>query len=234
MPIYKKLPKTKAKKPDEFISFFDRLYHKAYERGPAVIAVLLVVAIVGFGILFWRGYHARRDEKTSEKLFLAAEKGKEERAAVLKDIKKANLYGPMGVWASLELANQEAAAGDCDGVIAELESYSGRSENPVLKSLIDLRLGACLEDKKEWQKAAKVYDSCRFDSKNDLKDWCALRLASVKKNLGDGDESKKILDQLLKNPSAGTDSSPTTAPSTESPDVSSPVREEARLTELGF
>src|SRR4030095_585004 len=234
MPIYKKLPKTKAKKPDEFISFFDRLYHKAYERGPAVIAVLLVVAIVGFGILFWRGYHARRDEKTSEKIFLATQKGKEERALVLKDIKKANLYGPMGAWASLELANQEAAAGDCDSVISELESYSGRGESPVLKSLIDLRLGACLEDKKEWQKAAKVYESCRFDSKNDLKDWCALRLASVKKSLGDWDESKRILDHLLKNPSAGTDSSPSTAPSALAPDVSSPVREEARLTELGF
>src|SRR5262245_67517 len=197
MPIYKKLPKAKPKKPDEFISFFDRLYHKAYERGPAVVAVLIVIAIVGFGILFWHGYHERRTEKTSEKLFLATQKGKEERASVLKDIKKGNLYGPLGVWASLELANQEAEEGNCDAVISELESYTGKGENPVLRSLIELRLGGCLENKKEWQKAAKIYEGCRSDSKNDLKDWCALRLAWVKKSLGDGEGSKKIVEELL-------------------------------------
>src|SRR5262245_41674082 len=205
MPIYKKLPRSKPKKPDEFISFFDGLYHKAYERGPFVLAVLAVVAIVGLGILFWRSYHEHRAEKTSEKYYQATLKGKEEQEEVLRDIKKANLYAPLGVWASLELADQASGEGACDQVLSELKPYVGHGDNGPLRSVIYLKTGGCLEDKKDWKAAEGLYQEGRSDSKNLLKDWCSLRLARVKRNLGDAEGAKKILEELL---AKGSDASP--------------------------
>jgi FimV-like protein len=212
MPIYKKLPRSKPKKPDEFISFFDRLYHKAYERGPFVIAVLAVVAIVGLGILFWRTYHEHRAEKISEKYYQATLKGKEEREEILRDIKKSNLYAPLGIWASLELADQASGEGACDQILSELKPYVGHGESAPLRSVIYLKVGGCLEDKKDWKGAENLYEQGRFDSKNLLKDWCSLHLARVKRDLGDSEGAKKILEEILAKDS----------------EASAPVKDEAR------
>lgn len=212
MPVYKRLPRSKPKKPDEFISFFDKLYHEAYKRGPSVLAVLAVVALVGVGILFWKEFHERRAQRLSENIFDVSSKGKEEQEKTLNDIKKANLYAPLGMWASLQLANQAMDEGKCDDVIKELEMYVGHGDNAAVRSLIYQKVGVCLEQKKEWQKASELYQKASDDSRNLLKDWATLHWAQVKREAGDEEGAKKILQGLLK-------------PDSE---ASTPVKEEAR------
>jgi predicted negative regulator of RcsB-dependent stress response len=197
MPIYKQLPRGKPKKPDEFISFFDHLYHKAYANGPMVLAVLAILALVGLGTLFWGQFHERRSEKLSEKLYEASTQGGEEQEKLLEDIKKSNLYAPLGMWASLQLANRAMDEKKCDKVIDELSRYVGHGENVTLRSLIYLKTGACFEDKKDWKKAEELYQQGRSDSKNILKDWCSLHLAAVYQAEGKKDEAKQIFDDLL-------------------------------------
>lgn len=198
MPVYKRLPRSKPKKPDEFISFFDRLYHKAYKNGPKVLAVLAIVALVGLGTLFWREFHSSQAQKMSDQLYRVMNQGtKEEQEKLFKDIKKGNLYAPLGMWASLELAHQAQLEGNCDKVLEELDRYVGHGENYTLRSLIYLDVGACLENKQDLKKAEEVYKQGAGDSKNFLRDWCALRLAAVEEKLGKKEEAKKRLEALL-------------------------------------
>jgi len=197
MPIYKKLPRSKPKKPDEFISFFDRLYHEAYKRGPAVLAVLAVLALVGTGVLFWKGYHTRKATRISESLFEASKGPKEDQEKTLNDIKKAHPYAPLGIWASLTLANQAEGEGRCESVVKELEPYVGHNSLESLKALIYLKVGTCYEDRKDLKKAQEVYEKASSDDKNPLKDWSYLRLAAVKKESGDVAGSGKILNEII-------------------------------------
>ena len=213
MPIYKKLPRSKPKKPDEFISFFDHLYHEAYKRGPAVLAILAVLALVGIGILFWRGYHERKATQISESIFEVSKKPKEEQEKTLQEIKKSNLYAPLGVWASLELANRAQGEGACETIVKELESYVGHGPIDSLRSLVYLKVGGCYEDRKDFKKAEEVYEKGFSDSKNYLRDWSYLRLASAKKARGDSEASQKILQEILNK---------------DFP-ASSPVKDEARV-----
>lgn len=198
MPVYKKLPRSKPKKPDEFVSFFDRLYHKAYANGPKVLAVIAIVALVGLGTLFWHEYHSNQAQKMSNQLYQVSTQGtKEDQEKFFKEIKKANLYAPLGIWASLEIAHQAKRDANCDKVLEELDRYVGHGENNTLRSLIYLEVGACLESKENFKKAEEVYREGAADSKNFVKDWCTLRLAAVEEKLGKKEEAKKHLEALL-------------------------------------
>lgn len=214
MPLYERETKSRKINPsDEFISFFDRLYHEAYKRGPFVLVVLGVVAFVGLGILFWRQYHLYRGEKQATQIYEASKKSKSDLQNLYREIKKSFPYGPPGILASLQLANFEFEQNDCPAVIRELENYVGRSEESVLRALIPLKLGGCLEDQKDYQKAAQIYQLAGFDSKNFLKEKAQLKLAEMKLKLGEKAEAKKILEDLL-----GLEKIPP------------PIQEEARLT----
>lgn len=212
MAIYERLSQKKSKKEDEFISFFDRLYHKAYANGPLVIAVMVIVVMVGLGTVFWSGFHARRSDKLAEKIYLAGQSGAESKDQLLKDIRKSNLYAPIGIWASLELANEAMKNTKCDEVLSDLDKYVGHGENEVLRSLVYLKMGVCLENKKDWKKAESLYSQASNDSKNYLKDWSLLRLAAVYQIQNKNEEAKKILEDLIKKDS----------------EASPAVREEAR------
>lgn len=212
MSTYERLTPRKDKKTDEFFSFFDRLYHKAYANGPLVIAILVIVLIVGLGTVFWSTFHARRADSLAEKIFLAGATGTESKDKLLTDIRKSNLYAPIGIWASLELANDAMNKGKCDEVISDLEKYVGQGENQVLRSLVYQKLGVCFENKQDWKKAQELYSKASTDSKNYLKDWSLLRLAVVYQMENKKDEAQKILQDLVKKDS----------------EASPAVREEAR------
>jgi len=216
MPIYKKLPRSKPKKPDEFISFFDHLYHEAYKRGPAVLAVVSVLALVAIGVLFWKSFHERRATQISENVFDVSKKGKEEQEKTLHEIKKANLYAPLGIWASLEIANRAEGENACQTVLKELEPYIGQGPNDSMRGLIFQKVGVCYEDGKQLKEAEELYEKAAADSKNPLKDWASLRLALVKKERGDLSGSEKMLKDMV-----GVDSK-----------VGLPVKEEARTALL--
>lgn len=212
MAVYERLSHKQNKKEDEFISFFDRLYHKAYANGPLVVAVAVIAVIVGLGTVFWSSFHSRRSDKLAEKIYTAGQSGSEAKEQVLQDIRKSNLYAPIGIWASLELSNAAMAQGKCDEVISDLEKYVGHGENQVLRSLVYMKIGACLENKKDWGRAQAHYSQAANDSKNFLKDWSLLRLAAVYQMQNKGEDAKKILEDLLKKDS----------------EASPAVREEAR------
>jgi tetratricopeptide (TPR) repeat protein len=197
MPIYKKLPRSKPKKPDEFISFFDHLYHEAYNRGPAVLAVVSVLALVIIGVLFWKSFHLRRTTQISESVFDVSKKGKEEQEKTLHDIKKANLYAPLGLWASLQIANRAEGEDSCKTVLKELEPYVGHGPNDPMRGLVFQKLGSCYENGKNYKEAESLYEKAASDSKNPLKDWSYLRLAMVKKELGNGTGAEKILKEIV-------------------------------------
>jgi len=212
MATYERLPQKKNKKEDEFISFFDRLYHKAYANGPLVIAVAVIVIIVGLGTVFWSTFHAKRSDKLAEKIFSAHQIGDKAEDEVLMDIRKSNLYAPIGIWASLELSNDAMKEGKCDDVINDLDKYVGHGENQVLRSLVYMKMGVCFENKKDWKKAESLYQQASSDSKNYLKDWSLLRLASVYQAENKKEDASKILQDLVKKDS----------------EASPAVREEAR------
>ncbi len=212
MAMYERLTPPKNKKEDEFISFFDRLYHKAYANGPLVIAVMVIVVLVGLGTVFWSSFHARRSDKLAEKIYVAGQSGSESKTQLLKDIRKSNLYAPIGIWASLELSDEAMKNQKCDDVLSDLEKYVGHGENETLRSLVYLKVGVCLENKKDWKKAETHYLQASNDSMNYLKDWSLLRLAAVYQIQNKKEEAQKILENLVK-----TDS-----------EASPPVREEAR------
>ncbi len=212
MATYERLPQKKNKKDDEFISFFDSLYHKAYANGPIVIAVLVIAIIVGLGTVFWSAFHAKRSDKLAEKIYTAQKAGSEAEDQVLQDIRKSNLYAPIGIWASLELSNDAMKEGKCDEVISDLDKYVGHGENQVLRSLVYMKMGVCYENKKDWKNAESLYDQASSDSKNYLKDWSLLRLAAVYQAQNKTEDAKKILENLVKKDS----------------EASPAVREEAR------
>jgi len=216
MPVYKKLPRSKPKKPDEFISFFDHLYHEAYKRGPAVLAVVSVLALVVIGVLFWKSFHLRKATQISETVFDVSKKGKEEQEKTLHDIKKSNLYAPLGLWASLEIANRSEGENACQTVIKELEPYVGHGSIDSMRGLVYQKVGACYEDGKNYKEAESLYEKASSDSKNPLRDWSDLRLAVVKKELGDRAGAEKILKEIV-----GVDSK-----------AGLPVKEEARVALL--
>lgn len=213
MSQYNRLPNQKSRKKDEFISFFDRLYHKAYANGPLVIAVLVIALLVGMGTIFWSSFHSHRSDKLAEKIFDAGQAGSEAQDMVMNDIRKSNLYAPMGIWASLELANDAMKKNDCDTVISDLDKYAGHGENQVLRSLVYFKLGVCYENKKDWKKSESIYSQASSDSKNYLRDWSFLRLAAVYQAQNKQEDAKRVLDDLLQKDS----------------DASPAVREEARL-----
>ncbi len=204
MPIYKKLPRSKPRKPDEFVSFFDRLYHKAYARGPAVLTTLGVFLFVILGVLFWKNFHEKRSNHLAENILAASKKGPEQEMSFLREIKKTNLYAPLGLWSSLEIANLAMQKNDCDTVLKELDPYVGKGEDKVLRSLIYLRVGACLQDKKDFKRAEEVYVEGASDSRNFLRDWSLFYLATVKKNLGDTAGAQKILGEILEKDSTAS------------------------------
>lgn len=212
MAVYQGYNPKKNKNEDEFLSFFDRLYHKAYANGPLVIAVLIIVVIVGLGTVFWGSFHSMRSDKLAERIYTADQAGKEAQKELWQEIRKSNLYAPIGIWASLELSNEAMAEGKCDDVMNDLDKYIGHGENQVLRSLVYMRVGACLENKKDWGRAEGLYSQASNDSKNYLRDWSLLRLASVYQMQKKGDEAKKILEDLVKKDS----------------EASPAVREEAR------
>jgi predicted negative regulator of RcsB-dependent stress response len=197
MPIYKKLPRSKPKKPDEFISFFDHLYHETYKRGPAVLAVISVLLLVGIGVLFWRSFHERRASQISESVFDVSKKGKEEQEKTLHEIKKANLYAPLGTWASLELANRADGEGACQTILKELEPYIGHGPIDSMRGLIFQKVGACYEQEKNFKAAEELYEKAASDSKNPLRDWSSFRLAMVKKEEGDLSGAEKLLKEMV-------------------------------------
>ncbi len=212
MAVYERLNQNKSKKEDEFISFFDRLYHKAYANGPLVIAVLVIAVIVGLGTVFWSSFHSMRSDKLAEKIYTAGQNGSEAKQELWQEIRKSNLYAPIGIWASLELSNEAMAQGKCDDVINDLDKYVGHGENQILRSLVYMRVGTCLENKKDWARAEGIYSQASNDSKNYLRDWSFLKLASVYQMQNKNEEAKKILDDLVKKDS----------------EASPAVREEAR------
>ncbi len=213
MPIYDRLPQKRNKKEDEFISFFDRLYHKAYANGPLVIAVLVICVMVGLGTVFWSFFHSKRADRLAEKIYNAGQEGSQTRDALYQEIKKSNLYAPIGIWASLELANDAMKKGACDEVLGDLDKYVGHGENQILRSLVYLKMGVCYENKKDWKRAETLYSQAFYDSKNFLKDWSQLKLAAVYQAENKREDADKILEALLRKDS----------------EASPAVKEEARM-----
>ncbi len=198
MATYKQLPQKKAKGPDEFISFFDHLYHRIYLRGPAYLAVGGIFLFVILGIIFWREFHIRSAESTSQKIYEASKKGKDEQIKVLADIRKVNPYSPLGMWVTLQMANQQE---DCNEVIKDLNSYVGYGENEILRSLVYLKTGTCLENQMKWESALDLYQRASGDSNNIFRDWSHLRLAQVYRYLGKDEEMNRELEGLVSNSS---------------------------------
>lgn len=213
MPAYDRLPKTHLKKPDQFISFFDRLYHKAYENGFKIIIVLSISALVGVGVLFWRQLHNSQTEKIANQLYEASQKSDEEQQKILNHIRKKFPYKTSGILASLEIANLQAKKEECDKILEELNPYIGYGENKVLRSLIYQQVDSCLEIKKDFLKAEEVARQAASDPKNILKDWSALRLAYFYKSAHKDNEAKKILQELIQ----------------EGSTASEPVKDQARM-----
>ncbi len=203
MSTYDRIPKNRSKKPDQFISFFDRLYHKAYENGFKIVIVLSISALVGLGVLFWRELHKSQSEKIANQLFEA--KGEESQEKIFDTIRKKNPYKTVGVWASLEIADVAAKKGDCDKVVAELTPYIGYGENRVLRSLVYQKTGTCWQAKNDLLKAEQVYQQASSDQKNFLKDWARLRLAFVLKSLHKDEEAKKVLEEIIQEGSTASE-----------------------------
>ncbi len=193
MPVYKKMPRSKPKKTDEFVSFFDRLYHKAYSQGPAVIAILAIAAFVGLGYLFWQSRHQNQAEQLAERFYEASKKGVAEQEKIYSEIQRAEPYSSMGLWASLELANLK---GECKQTLTQLKPYIGYGEDETLRTLIYLKMGTCLEEVKNWKDAEDLYERAASDSRNLLRDSSKLQLARVKLALDQKEESQKILKEL--------------------------------------
>ncbi|MBL7685316.1 MAG: hypothetical protein JNK65_04685 [Deltaproteobacteria bacterium] len=198
MPIYKNMPHKhhKPNEPDEFLSFFDKLYHKIYAQGPIALATLGVFVLVGLGVFFWRSFHTNQADKLAQTLFDASKQGKEAEIKIYNDIKKANPYSPMGIYSSLQIASFDMTELKCDEVLNQLNPYVGYTTNPVLVTMIYSNVGICLENKKDFKAASDHYEKAQNDSYNLLRDWSSLRLAFVKKDLGDSQTALKIFKDL--------------------------------------
>jgi len=196
MPLYDHEPHTKDNGPDEFVSFFDKLYHKAYANGPLTLAILGIIAFVCLGIFFWSQFHSIQDQKLARRIYEAQKEGPEAEEKLFSDLRKKNLYAPIGIWASLELADDLMKQSQCDKVLDTLTMYVGHGEDSVLRTLVYSQVGTCLENKKDWNKAAEHYSQAADDSKNFLRDWSELRLAYAKQQLGQGDAAQRILQKL--------------------------------------
>ncbi len=203
MSTYDRIPKSHSKKPDQFISFFDRLYHKAYENGFKIVIILSISALVGLGVLFWRELHKSQSEKIATQLFQA--KGEEEQEKIFDTIRKKNPFKTAGIWASLEIANIASKKGNCDPVIEGLRPYVGYGENKVLRTLVYQKMGTCLQIKNDFSKAEQVYQQASSDAKNLLKDWAHLRLAFVLKSLHKDEEAKKVLEEIIQEGSTASE-----------------------------
>lgn len=216
MPIYRQEPKPKKKQADEFISLVDRAFFYARERSAVVLFTAAVILFVVCSTWFWRYYHSKQEQKMASQFYEIKSKTSDEQIKIYSDLVKKYRYAPLGIWMSLQLANLQTDK--CEDVLKTLSDYVGHGENASLRALTYLKMGTCLENKKDWAAAIEVYEKAYYDSANPLKDTARLRQAFVLKAQSKNEEAKKIFEEL----------------SQENSVVIPVVRDEARVALLSF
>lgn len=183
----------KPRKTDRFLAFLQKISVWVYENGFKALSIFAVLALVVGGVVFWRNFHARKAYRLSEKLFEATQSGGENREKILREMKKEFPFKPLGIWASLELSPKELNEKNCPQILEELQPYVGKGDQPILRSLVYQKVGACLEIENQLQKAEELYAQAGKDSKNILKDYAKLSLALVQKQQNKIEEAKTTL-----------------------------------------
>jgi tetratricopeptide (TPR) repeat protein len=193
---YDRPPKKKAKGPDEFISFFDRLvrYFLIHRLKFYVVIGAVALGFMGWGVYLYlqsQGvkefavlYNQALQAPPQEALQAWNEIGSKNPPLNLDDIidiQKAGILAREGKWK--EAADYYFQAGlSSDGVLRYTAQWAG---------------AVALENAGDYQKAFEEYQKMSSETDNPFKEYGHLGMARCKELMGNKQEAEKILWDLL-------------------------------------
>lgn len=196
MAQYKRPPKTKAKGPDEFVSFFDHLVRYFLIHRLKLFVVLGVGAafFVGYGIFL---YVQNQRVKEFATLYQDALEAPPEAAlANWDELKKKNPPKALKPLIQIQIGGVLAARGDWQGAAASY-AEAAESKETILKYLATWAQAVSLENAGDYQAAAGVYREMGVQAENPFKDFGALGEAQSLAQLGQKDQARSILIGIL-------------------------------------
>lgn len=202
MAQYKRLPRGKEKKVDDFVNWADHIYLWLFNRKKQVISLLFTCLIIGLITLLIWGYFSHQAGKASD-LFAkaeAAESGSDTQIGILDNLVKKYKGTRSGHLARLWLGDIWLSKGEFEKSKDYYESLitaSNRYGTIRILALHDLAEG--FEAKGEFKEAASYYMRAYNDPANSLKPFSYFQAARCYRLAGEKEEAKKIYQELLNN-----------------------------------
>ena len=196
MAQYNRPPKVKAKGPDEFVSFFDRLirYFYIHQVKFFVLLLLVVAGFAGYGIfIYYQNYRVKQFATIyQEALDTAGPEG----LAKWQDLSNKN--PPKNLQDIIYIQEGGLLAGENDWLkAAQAYTQAAKSKSAVLKYVSSWAEAVALENAGQWPEALGAYQQIQQEQENPFKDFAGLGQAQVLMAQGKADQAQVVLMGLI-------------------------------------
>jgi len=196
MAQYNRPPRVKPPKPDEFISFFDRVvrYFLIHQNKFYLLIAAVALGFAGYGLYL---YKASRDAHNFAAAYWEAEQTPESQASqtwenLLKQSPPGHLPELIRLQWGGDLGRQNKWA-----EAAKAFQANDASSSTLLKELSRLSQAIALENSGQWQPAYDLYSGLAELKGSPLQSEARLGMARSLSGLGKDDEAETILLQLI-------------------------------------
>jgi tetratricopeptide (TPR) repeat protein len=196
MAQYNRPPKQKAQKPDEFISFFDRLVRYFYVHQQKFI-VLVAAAVLGLGIYGLYRIKVSRDIQKFSIDYMEAEKAPSDKSLELwKKFAEMKPPAQLPELIVLQIGGNYVSAKDWSEAAKAFQS-NGNSSSKILRMLSQLAYAGSLENAKQYSQAFEAYQKISQDMGNPFQEEGRLGQARCLSGMGKDSDAETILIQLI-------------------------------------
>lgn len=196
MAQYNSPPKKKAKKPDEFVSFFDHLT-RYFMLHQGKFWILIACAVAGFSAYAVRSYLISERKQDLAMDYMKAEQAPAAEAVkAWEDLGKKNPPSPLKEVVDLQVGGALVAQQQFEPA-AQAFQKSAASKSFMLYTVARLAYAVSLEDAKKYPEALAVYQEVADMQDDPFRYRGQLGLARVYTAMGQPTEAERILLDLL-------------------------------------
>ncbi len=189
MPLYKQLPKTRKKKPDDFISFVDHALHFLVQNKNIFLLGVLLLLVLGLGVLLLRKHQAAQAVIFNQKVEEAQKSSDKDKA--LDALAKTG--GPYAWMPHLLLFKDHLSSQKWEEGLTQLGAMKGQSPE-IFSPFITWNQAQLLLQQGKKEEALNVL---QLSGKGGFfENYLLLLQGQILADLGKKDEAKPILQKL--------------------------------------
>lgn len=201
IPTYKRLPRGKEKRHDEFIDWSMHVMIWVKEHWAGVLELVAFAGIAVAVVIGASAYGKSRAEKAAMALYQAQKlaSGSEERATALKGVVEDFPRSFAGKSALMEIGEGQIAKGDSAAAIESLRTLADRSRSQPLFRIAALhRMASAQAAKGEWLLAAETFRKAAADPGNVLALTSELLAGICLERAGDAAAAVQLYQRIIK------------------------------------